>query len=156
MQPDQHGPRADYDASPNCSLVCFGFAAAGWLFSDRYLFQQLGHRVSKGMTKSESTLKPGCLSFCRVWRFICHWMLAAVIACATLFQSGCTPPPTRTRYGDREQILFRGNGAEPQDLDPQIVTGVPEDHIIVALFEGLVSEDPHDLHPVPGVAESWD
>jgi len=156
MQPDQHGPRADYDASPNCSLVCFGFAAAGWLFSNRYLFQRLSHRFSKGMTKSESTFKPGCLSFWRVWKFIRPWMLAAVIAGATLFQSGCTPPPTRTGYGDREQILFRGNGAEPQDLDPQIVTGVPEEHIIVALLEGLVSEDPRDLHPVPGVAESWD
>jgi oligopeptide transport system substrate-binding protein len=78
-----------------------------------------------------------------------------MIALAGLFSS-CTPPPTRISRGDREQILFRGNGAEPQDVDPQTVTGVPEDHIIVALFEGLVFEDPHDLHPVPGVAESWE
>src|ERR1044071_5097170 len=70
--------------------------------------------------------------------------------------AGCTPPPTRVSFGDREQILFFGNGAEPQDVDPQTVTGVPEEHVITALFEGLVSEDPHDLHPVPGVAESWD
>jgi oligopeptide transport system substrate-binding protein len=82
--------------------------------------------------------------------------LAIAIALAALALAGCTPPPTRISYGDREQILFRGNGAEPQDVDPQTVTGVPEDHIITALFEGLVSEDPHDLHPVPGVAESWD
>src|SRR6266436_4954905 len=75
---------------------------------------------------------------------------------AILFLNGCTPPPTRVSEGDREQILHRGNAAEPQDIDPQTVTGVSEDHIIVALFEGLVSEDPHDLHPVPGVAESWD
>ena len=86
-------------------------------------------------------MKPSCL-------------VAIVVATAGLL-SGCTPPPTRVSYGDREQVLFRGNGAEPQDVDPQIVTGVPEDHIITALFEGLVSEDPHDLHPVPGVAESW-
>jgi len=26
----------------------------------------------------------------------------------------------------------------------------------MALFEGLASEDPHDLHPVPAVAESWE
>src|SRR6266566_5253375 len=82
-------------------------------------------------------------------------LVAIVVATAGLL-SGCTPPPTRVSYGDREQVLFRGNGAEPQDVDPQIVTGVPEDHIITALFEGLVSEDPHDLHPVPGVAERWD
>src|SRR6266704_1280057 len=89
----------------------------------------------------------------RAMKPIC--LVAIVVSTAWLF-SGCTPPPTRVSYGDREQVLFRGNGAEPQDVDPQIVTGVPEDHIITALFEGLVSEDPHDLHPVPGVAESWD
>lgn len=55
-----------------------------------------------------------------------------------------------------EQILKIGNGTEPQDLDPQTVTGVPEHKIIMALFEGLASEDPKDLHPVPGLAESWD
>jgi oligopeptide transport system substrate-binding protein len=49
-----------------------------------------------------------------------------------------------------------GNGSEPQDLDPQTVTGVTEHKIISALFEGLASEDPKDLHPVPGLAEKWD
>jgi oligopeptide transport system substrate-binding protein len=48
-----------------------------------------------------------------------------------------------------------GNGAEPKDLDPQIVTGVPEHHILLNLFEPLVSPDPKTLAPVPGVAESW-
>jgi len=43
-----------------------------------------------------------------------------------------------------------------QDLDPQIVNSVSSLNIISTLLEGLVSEDPHDLHPVPGVAESWD
>jgi oligopeptide transport system substrate-binding protein len=55
-----------------------------------------------------------------------------------------------------EQIWKVGNGSEPQDLDPQTVTGVTEHKIIMALFEGLASEDPKDLHPVPGLAESWD
>jgi len=78
-------------------------------------------------------------------------------ACALLLLvAGCGPRETRVSFGDREQILQRGNGAEPQDIDPQTVTGVPEDHIITALFEGLVSEDPHDLHALPGVAERWD
>ncbi len=49
-----------------------------------------------------------------------------------------------------------GNGTEPQDLDPQTVTGVPEHKIIMALFEGLVAEDPKGEQPVPGLAESWD
>ena len=55
-----------------------------------------------------------------------------------------------------EQILKIGNGSEAQDLDPQAVTGVTEHRIIAALFENLVSEDPKDLHPIPGLAESWD
>src|SRR5689334_12595252 len=55
-----------------------------------------------------------------------------------------------------EQIWKVGNGSEPQDMDPQTVTGVPEHKLVMALFEGLAAEDPKDLHPVPGLAESWD
>jgi oligopeptide transport system substrate-binding protein len=80
----------------------------------------------------------------------------AVALLALLVFTGCGRRMTRVEAGNRDQILHRGNGAEPQDIDPQIVTGTVEDHIIVALFEGLVSEDPKDLHPVPGVAERWD
>lgn len=70
--------------------------------------------------------------------------------------AGCAKRETAVDNGVREQILHLGNGSEPQDLDPQTVTGVPEHNIIASLLEGLVSEDPVDLHPVPGVAERWD
>jgi len=56
----------------------------------------------------------------------------------------------------KPKIFNYGNGAEPQDLDPQSVNGEPEHRIFEALFEGLVTEDPKDLHPVPGQAESWE
>jgi len=57
----------------------------------------------------------------------------------------------------KSPMVFRiGNGAEPQDIDPQAVTGEPEHQIIMALFEGLVTIDPQDLHPIPGQAESWE
>src|SRR5215471_9792870 len=82
-------------------------------------------------------------------------LLAATVL-AVLVSTGCGKRMTRVEAGNRDQILHRGNGAEPQDIDPQVVTGTVEDHIIVGLFEGLVSEDPHDLHPIPGVAERWD
>ncbi len=53
-------------------------------------------------------------------------------------------------------MIFRvGNGSEVQDLDPQTVTGVPEHKVIMALFEGLVTEDAHGNSPMPGLAESW-
>jgi oligopeptide transport system substrate-binding protein len=58
--------------------------------------------------------------------------------------------------GRRDQVLHFGNGDEPQELDPHVVTGIPEWHIILALFEGLVSKHPADLSIEPGVAESWD
>ncbi|PCJ56518.1 MAG: peptide ABC transporter substrate-binding protein [Candidatus Hydrogenedentota bacterium] len=55
-----------------------------------------------------------------------------------------------------DQILFVGNGAEPEALDPHTVTGVPEHHILTALFEGLVGMDAATLTPIPAVAKSWD
>jgi oligopeptide transport system substrate-binding protein len=58
--------------------------------------------------------------------------------------------------GNKNGILHFGNQTEPEDLDPHIVTGVPEFHILQSLFEGLVTPDPRDLHPLPGVAHSWD
>lgn len=56
---------------------------------------------------------------------------------------------------DGLKILNFGNGAEPQDIDPQVVTGVVEHRLLKALMEGLVSEDP-DLNVTPGVAQTWE
>lgn len=53
-------------------------------------------------------------------------------------------------------ILRVGNGAEVQDLDPHIVTGVTEHRTLQALFEGLVNLNATTLEPEPGVAETWD
>ena len=69
---------------------------------------------------------------------------------------GCGHRETLVEVGDRKQILYLGNGGEPSELDPYLVTGVPEHRILQSLFEGLATEDPVDLHPVPGVAKSWD
>jgi oligopeptide transport system substrate-binding protein len=65
-------------------------------------------------------------------------------------------PGSVTAKKSTPQIFRIGNGAEPQDLDPQTVTGVPEHNIMQGLFEGLVAEDPHDLHPVAGLADRWE
>ena len=70
--------------------------------------------------------------------------------------AGCSKPPTLVGEGDRLQILHKGNKSDPQELDPHIVQGVGEHHILQALIENLVTEDPTDLHPVPGQAERWD
>lgn len=70
--------------------------------------------------------------------------------------TACRRAETPVDKGNRLQILHKGNGKEVQDLDPHIVNGVSSFNVLSALFEGLVAEDPHDLHPVPGVAERWE
>ncbi len=56
----------------------------------------------------------------------------------------------------RSQILQKGNGAEPETLDPHLMSGHPEFYIAWALFEGLTTPDPVTLEPRPGMAESWE
>lgn len=82
-------------------------------------------------------------------------MLFLAMICLSLVACG-----TREREVDaaaRNGILLFGNGAEPKSLDPHLVTGVPENHIISSLMEGLISYHPtNDLEPEPGVAERWE
>jgi oligopeptide transport system substrate-binding protein len=75
---------------------------------------------------------------------------------ATALLLACSGGETNVVSGNREGILHYGNGSEPQGLDPHVVTGVPENHLIRALFEGLAVKNPYTLEPEPGVAESWD
>lgn len=78
-----------------------------------------------------------------------------MVALLGFLLTACGGGETNVSTGNREGILHFGNGAEPQELDPHIVTGVPEHHIISALLEGLVSKNPKTLEPMPAVAESW-
>ncbi len=57
--------------------------------------------------------------------------------------------------GNRQQILHFGNGAELQGLDPHVVTGIAEHHVVQALFEGLVMKSAETLEVEPAAAESW-
>lgn len=68
---------------------------------------------------------------------------------------GCEKRVTRVEDGDRRQILHWGNGAEPEDLDPHTSKGEIEHNIQLALFEGLVAEEPRTASPTNGVAERW-
>ncbi len=54
------------------------------------------------------------------------------------------------------QTLVKGNGAEPESLDPaQIRSGFPGEVVLVDLFEGLVSEDGQG-RIVPAQAQRWE
>jgi oligopeptide transport system substrate-binding protein len=75
-------------------------------------------------------------------------LVALMVICLSL--AGCG---TKTAS---DNMLLVGNGAEPQGIDPHVVTGVTEHRILYSLFEGLVRLDPETLEPIPGVAESWE
>ena len=74
---------------------------------------------------------------------------------AILFIFSCGKAVSPVDSGLENQIFHFGNGSEPQGLDPHIVTGVPEHHLITALCEGLVITNPKGGPNLPGVAESW-
>lgn len=69
--------------------------------------------------------------------------------------TGCQDGTSLVDKGIENQVLHVGNGLEPQELDPHIITGISEIKIVSALFEGLIGQAPENLDPLPGVAESW-
>jgi len=79
-------------------------------------------------------------------------LLAGVL---TSLLASCSGGENNVTTGNRDGILHWGNGTDPQELDPHIVTGIPEHHILTALLEGLVAKDPATLEPIPGVAKQW-
>ena len=70
--------------------------------------------------------------------------------------AGCGKRETLVQQATRDGIMLVGNGAEPSDLDPQTITGIPERNIVATMFEGLTRSDYATLEPRPGVAERWD
>jgi oligopeptide transport system substrate-binding protein len=60
-----------------------------------------------------------------------------------------------TCLASAESVLNRGNGAEPETLDPAKSTGVTESNIQYELFEGLTTYS-HNGDVAPGIAEKWD
>ena len=74
------------------------------------------------------------------------------------FFYGCSENITPVDSGLEKQIYHHGNGSEPQGIDPHIVTGVPEHHILISLCEGLTipNPNPNDSNGyMEGTAESW-
>jgi oligopeptide transport system substrate-binding protein len=87
-----------------------------------------------------------------VFRFLTG---AALLAAGMFLTTGCARK-TQTEKAAEAGILLMGNKVEPSTLDPQLTASVEEGNIQRALFEGLVSPNPKNLSPEPGVAESWD
>lgn len=62
---------------------------------------------------------------------------------------GRTEPPA-------EDVLRFANGAEPEVLDPALLSGQSDQRIARALFDGLVEPDPRTLEPLPAMARWWE
>lgn len=75
------------------------------------------------------------------------WMAAACEAPRKYF--GRTTPPA-------DDVFRFVNGAEPELLDPGLMSGQPDGRIARCLFEGLLTPHPRTLEPVAGVARRWE
>jgi oligopeptide transport system substrate-binding protein len=73
-----------------------------------------------------------------------------------IFLGGCSRRETAVERGNREGILYKGSGTEPESIDPHVVRGITEWTIVGSLFEGLTVPAPDTDGPAPGVAEGWD
>jgi oligopeptide transport system substrate-binding protein len=92
-----------------------------------------------------STPPPGLIS--RAARICCAGLLAL---------AGCARRQAPVESATKAQTLLLGNGAEPEDLDPQIVTAYTDQNILLALFEGLTAIDEKTSQAVPAAAQSWE
>ncbi len=48
------------------------------------------------------------------------------------------------------------NAAEPESIDPAIITGQPDGRVAASLFEGFTRQSPVDGTAIPGLAERWE
>ena len=81
-----------------------------------------------------------------------------ILSITLIFLIGCSENISPVDSGLEQQIYHHGNGSEPQGIDPHIVTGVPEHHILISLCEGLTIPNPNPTGSdgyIPGTAESW-
>ncbi len=84
-------------------------------------------------------------------------LLRGTLAIALALLAGaCARSETEVQRANRDGILLFGNAAEPQGIDPHLVSGVIESNIILSVLEGLVGEHPSiDQETLPGAASHW-
>ena len=82
--------------------------------------------------------------------------LIALPVIVLLTLHGCGPGGEGASQGDTDALVTvrRGNGGEPDSLDPARAEGVQAFNVITDLYEGLLALDAGGTI-VPGVAESW-
>ncbi len=84
---------------------------------------------------------PGISRAGRLW-------VGAIVALVVVFLAGCSPSSPRA------DLVFL-NGAEPESIDPAVLTGQLDGRVAYALFEGLMAYGSNG-QPTPGVAETYE
>jgi oligopeptide transport system substrate-binding protein len=77
------------------------------------------------------------------------WVFVVCFSFVLVLLTGCRPA-----LEPADLVII--NGAEPESLDPAIITGQPDGRVVECLFEGLTRFNPVDATPIPGIAERWD
>jgi Bacterial extracellular solute-binding proteins, family 5 Middle. len=78
--------------------------------------------------------------------------VAGMLAVVMLAAVGCS---SSSGGSDSDQVIRINIGTNPQTIDPRVSTGLPEAHVEIALFEGLMRLDENG-NAIPGAAESYD
>jgi ABC-type oligopeptide transport system substrate-binding subunit len=90
------------------------------------------------------------------------WVLTLSLAgCQPAGEPGLDPAGAGVRYfGDvrppADNTFTYNNGAEPEGIDPGVISGQPDGRVARTLFEGLTAPDPKTLEPLPGQAHRWE
>jgi len=77
-------------------------------------------------------------------------VVLALLLGLALLVAGCGGEKAAT-----EQVIYYNVGTEPETLDPALMTGIPEFHMTLQMYEGLTRLDA-DGRPQPACAEDWD
>ncbi len=85
-------------------------------------------------------------------------LLSPLLAAALLLTGiSCQKREPLVNIAAREKILIKGSPSEPRSMDLHLIQTTSEHAIMMALFEGLVNEDPaDDAKTQPGVAATWE
>ena len=81
--------------------------------------------------------------------------LALLLAACGGDDAPAPPPGTPEVMADGGYVLRKGNGGEPESLDPHRAQSVGSSNVLRDMYEGLVAEAP-DGALIPGAAEGWE
>ena len=99
--------------------------------------------------------------YCRPMRRFTFLLGVFAIGCAPTQDSAVTRTASEPRYfgatrAPAHDVFTFANGAEPEGIDPGLISGQPDGRVARAMFEGLAIPDPVTLEPTPGQAYRWE